>query len=232
MQIIIRILFSGLFVLTFYSCNHLDKETEQQEGNDCKKGKLKAIKDAKNSHYEIISYGLPDYPDWNFQKFYENYVEKKYGIILGNGGCVLYEEKLCYTDKMREIVKKKFGENILIKSRKLAKIEFKRKILLEIKNDSIFTSVDTLPFFINNKENLSQYISNRLKNEKKLNGRTQVTFVVEKNGDLSNINLKPRIENKFDQKLIELLENMPNWNPGIYFGEKVRTKIEFPIILN
>ena len=222
----------GLSLFNFSSCKNGDEKTEKQELTDCQKGILKAEKDADNEHYEILSYGLPAYPDWNFQIFYEDYIEKKYGIIIGNGGCVVYEEKECYADKMREIVNKKFGDTIFKYTRELAKIEFKQNILLGIDNDSIFTKVDTSPSFIYNKESLNQYISNRLKNEKKLKGRIQLMFVVEKNGDLSDIDIQHGIDKEFDQDLVKLLDNMPNWNPGVYFDKKVRTRIGLPIILN
>ena len=218
--------------MNFGSCKNANEKTEQKEQTDCQKGVLKAEKDAENGHYEILSYGLPDYPDWNFQMFYEDYVEKNYGIIIGNGGCKVYEEKECYADKMREIVNEKFGDTIFRHARELAKIEFKQNIHLGIENDSLFKTVDTSPSFVYNKESLNQYISNRLKNEKKLKGRVQVMFVVEKNGDLSDIDIRHGIENEFDQDLVKLLDNMPNWNPGVYFDKKVRTRIGLPIILS
>jgi len=232
MKTSIQTLLIGLLLLNYSSCKNAGEKIEQQGLTDCQKGILKAEKDSENGHYEILSYGLPDYDDWNFQMFYENYIEKNYGIVIGNGGCVVYEEKECYADKMREIVNEKFGDTIFKHARELAKIDFKRNIILGIENDSIFGTVDTSASFSYNKENLNHYISNRLKNEKKLNGRVQVMFVVEKNGDLSNIDIKHGIENEFDQDLVKLLDNMPNWNPGVYFDKKVRTRISLPIIIN
>jgi hypothetical protein len=213
-------------------CKQSVENKTNENISDCEKGILKAEQDAKKGKYEILSYGMPDYPDWNFQMFYEDFVKEIYGIIIGNGGCVIYEEKECYADKMEEIVLIKYGEDIFEKARKDARKKFKEHIQSQINDDYIFSSIDTLPKFVNEKENLNSYLTNRLKNDREFKGRVLAIFIVEKNGDLSEIEIKHGTDKEFDQRLSNVLTEMPKWNSGVYLGQKVRTRISLPIIIN
>lgn len=52
------------------------------------------------------------------------------------------------------------------------------------------------------------------------------TFVIEKNGGVSNIEIK---KGKGLTNIIEVIEKMPKWKPGIHEGEPKRVRFNIPI---
>jgi len=94
--------------------------------SDCSKGEKGAIKDAANKKFKLITYGLVVSKDWEFDKFYSNFIKTKYGIEIGNGGCVVFESELCYYNKMKELIYQEFGENIFEKAKKEARVLYSK----------------------------------------------------------------------------------------------------------
>ncbi|MCC1484104.1 hypothetical protein [Winogradskyella immobilis] len=93
----------------------------------CDEGTSQAYKDFANENYKLISYGLVISEDWDFDKFYWKHMKEKYNIIMGNGGCLVDEAMLCYSNKMRALLLKKFGEDIFEKGKKEAKLLYQKK---------------------------------------------------------------------------------------------------------
>lgn len=60
-------------------------------------------------------------------KFVREYREKKYGIIIGNGGCVTSDYSECYSKEIEKIIKEKFGADIFERSRKEAEELYSKK---------------------------------------------------------------------------------------------------------
>ena len=92
----------------------------------CESGTNDAIKDAKAGKYKLLSYGLIAFNDWDFQKFYWDYVKEKHGITLGTGGCVVSPRSQCYTKKMEALIYEKFGEDVFEKAREEAKVAYEK----------------------------------------------------------------------------------------------------------
>ena len=61
-------------------------------------------------------------------------------------------------------------------------------------------------------------------------GRVIVTFVVEHDGSISNVEIAKSAGNKWlDQEGIRLVKSMPKWKPGVLKGKVVRVKYSVPI---
>jgi TonB family protein len=60
-------------------------------------------------------------------------------------------------------------------------------------------------------------------------GRVFVTFVVEKNGDVSSIDIEKGVSPPIDEEVIRLISSMPQWTPGEVDGYVVRTKMRLPV---
>ena len=86
----------------------------------CEKGIEDAKLDAKNGKYKCLSYGLVFDKNPELNKFVKEYREKKYGIIIGNGGCVISDYSECYSKTIEKIILEKFGVDIFERSRKEA----------------------------------------------------------------------------------------------------------------
>jgi len=63
-------------------------------------------------------------------------------------------------------------------------------------------------------------------------GTIFVTFVVETDGSLTNIEIlrsSGRLPDDADEQVIRLVENMPKWTPGKTRGKAVRTRFNLPV---
>lgn len=60
-------------------------------------------------------------------------------------------------------------------------------------------------------------------------GRVYVSFVVEKDGRVTNIKIERGVSKDLDDEAKRVIRNMPNWNPGESAGKRVRTKCSLPI---
>ncbi len=69
---------------------------------------------------------------------------------------------------------------------------------------------------------------------KGIQGTVYVTFVVEKDGSISNVQLLRGIGGGCDEAAINAVKSMPNWKPGFQRGRVVRAQFNMPIsfILN
>ena len=81
-------------------------------------------------------------------------------------------------------------------------------------------------------EYLHQHIDfDQTKLEKKKEGPVQVNFIVEKDGSISNVELRMGLTKVLDQQVMDAVRNMPKWNPAELMEKKVRSynhvRVEF-----
>lgn len=60
-------------------------------------------------------------------------------------------------------------------------------------------------------------------------GTVYVNFVVEKNGEISNITIERGISTSLDREAKRIVKNFPSWIPGEVDAEPVRTRVLLPI---
>ena len=108
-------------------------------------------------------------------------------------------------------------------------------------NDSLVISTDTtihaivnqMPEFPGGQQALFDYLANNIRYPNKANGaqgRVIITFVVEQDGSISNVEIAKSAGNKWlDQEGIQLIKSMPKWKPGVLKGKVVRVKYSVPI---
>jgi TonB family protein len=60
-------------------------------------------------------------------------------------------------------------------------------------------------------------------------GRVIVTFVVEKDGSISEAKVVKPVYPSLDEEALRVVNGMPNWEPGKVAGEPVRVKYTIPI---
>jgi TonB family protein len=60
-------------------------------------------------------------------------------------------------------------------------------------------------------------------------GRVIATFIVEKDGSITNIKIVKSVSKELDAEAKRVIEAMPNWKPGKQSGEPVRVKYTIPI---
>lgn len=64
---------------------------------------------------------------------------------------------------------------------------------------------------------------------KEVEGLFLVSFIIDENGDISNITVLHGICQSIEEEALELMKDMPKWNPGILEGKEVRIKYNLPI---
>ena len=62
-----------------------------------------------------------------------------------------------------------------------------------------------------------------------IQGKVYVSFVIEKEGSISNIKIVRGIGGGCDKEAIRVVNKMENWNPGLQDGEPIRVKFILPI---
>jgi TonB family C-terminal domain len=65
--------------------------------------------------------------------------------------------------------------------------------------------------------------------ERKIQGRVIIQFMVENDGSISNINVVRSVDSYLDSEAIRIVQKMPKWKPGLLDGEPVRIKYTLPV---
>ncbi len=97
-----------------------------------------------------------------------------------------------------------------------------------------FASVEVLPEFSGGMAGWGKYLQKNLKyppmaRENNITGRVIMSFVVEKNGQLTDIKVLRGIGGGCDEEASRVLKNAPAWKPGIQNGRPVRVAYTMPI---
>lgn len=110
----------------------------------------------------------------------------------------------------------------------------KRKVVPINPGEEVFTIVDQMPQFPTGDEGLGKFISEYIKypsraKEENIEGRILCSFIIRKNGDVSNIEVVDGLDYELDQEALRVLSMMPKWSPGKNGGEPVHVKCILPI---
>jgi TonB family protein len=103
-----------------------------------------------------------------------------------------------------------------------------------IEQNEILTIVDRMPAYVYGEEGLAEFIAHNIRYPKEarqqgVEGRILCSFIVSKDGTISNIEVVEGIHPQLDNEAIRVLGLMPRWTPGENGGEKVNVKCLLPI---
>lgn len=98
----------------------------------------------------------------------------------------------------------------------------------------IFMVVESMPEFPGGETALHQYLAENIKypqmaKESGIQGRVFVTFVVERNGKVTDVKVLRGIGGGCDEEAIRVVQNMPSWTPGKQRGKPVRVQFNLPV---
>lgn len=101
-------------------------------------------------------------------------------------------------------------------------------------DEKIYSIVDQMPQFPGGEERLASFLTTNLEYPRQarqdgLQGRILCSFVVGKDGRISDIQVVEGVDVSLNDEAVRLLSVMPAWNPGINEGEKVRVRCVLPI---
>ena len=104
-----------------------------------------------------------------------------------------------------------------------------------IPNDEpAFDVVEEMPQFPGGAPALLEFLSKNIRYPKEafesnVQGRVLATFVIEKDGSISETKVVKAVDPMLDEEAIRVLNSMPNWTPGKQSGKAVRVKYTVPI---
>lgn len=113
-------------------------------------------------------------------------------------------------------------------------IEIAEEEEMEEEEAQIFTVVESMPQFPGGDGALLAYLSNninypRMALESGIQGKVFVTFVVEKDGFITDVKVLRGIGGGCDEEAIRVVQNMPQWRPGVQRNMPVRVQFNLPI---
>lgn len=105
---------------------------------------------------------------------------------------------------------------------------------LKREDDRIFTFVEQKPEFVGGEKALMKFLAENIKYPKdarkqKVEGKVFASFVVEKDGTISNITLLKRIFPSCDEEVVRVLNSMPKWIAGKRDGQNVKVRYTLPV---
>lgn len=101
----------------------------------------------------------------------------------------------------------------------------------EAPDETVYTSVEVKPDFPGGIAKFYEYVGRnfRTPEEEGVSGRIIVQFVVEKDGNLTDIKVIRDIGYGTGKEAIRVLNNSPKWKPGVQNGRPVRVLYSLPI---
>ena len=99
----------------------------------------------------------------------------------------------------------------------------------------VFDVVEVMPQFPGGQTAMLQYMMKNIKYPKQamkegIQGRVTVSFIVEKDGRVSNVRLLRSVQPLLDKEAIRVVKSMPKWSPGKQKGKPVRVRFNLPVM--
>ena len=99
----------------------------------------------------------------------------------------------------------------------------------------VFDVVEEMPSFPGGQGALMQYLASNIKypvvaQENGVQGRVIVSFVVERDGSISDVKVARSVDPSLDREAQRVVKSMPRWSPGKQNGSTVRVKYTVPVV--
>jgi TonB family protein len=101
-------------------------------------------------------------------------------------------------------------------------------------NGQVFFIVEDMPEFPGGELALHKWIANEIKypviaQENGIQGKVYVTFVIGKDGSVSNANVARGVDSSLDKEALRVVNALPKWKPGKQRGKQVNVSYTLPI---
>lgn len=113
----------------------------------------------------------------------------------------------------------------------LHQLGFEEELAVE---DTIYMVVEERPQFPGGEEALFKFLQNNIKYpiralDAGVGGSVYVTFVVNKNGEITNVEMQQGVGWGLDEEAMRVVNAMPKWSPGKQRGIPVNVRYNLPI---
>jgi protein TonB len=116
----------------------------------------------------------------------------------------------------------------------VGKADITQKVVEESNEPVSFAAVEKLPAFPGGEAAFGNYLSKNIRyppvaKENNTQGRVILSFVVERDGSLTDIKVLHDIGGGCGPEAVRVLSKSPHWTPGIQNGKKVRVAYTMPV---
>ena len=103
-----------------------------------------------------------------------------------------------------------------------------------VEETKVFDVVEQMPQYKGGDQALMDYLNKSIKypviaEENGIQGRVVCTFVVERDGSISDVKVVRSVDPSLDKEAVRVLKAMPKWIPGKQNGSAVRVKFTLPV---
>lgn len=103
-----------------------------------------------------------------------------------------------------------------------------------VNKNSVYDVVEQMPSFPGGISGLRTYLNQNTRypavaQENCVQGRVVVSFVVEKDGHISDVTVLRSVDPSLDKEAVRVIRNMPRWTPGKQGGEPVKVRYNVPV---
>ena len=103
-----------------------------------------------------------------------------------------------------------------------------------VNSTRVYDVVEQMPSFPGGISGLRTYLNQNIRypaeaQEICVQGRVVVSFVVEKDGHISDVTVLRSVDPSLDKEAVRVVRNMPRWTPGKQGGEPVRVRYNVPV---
>lgn len=173
----------------------------------------------------------------------------KDSLVIGN--YVVYKNSIAFFKRVSKtkLVLREYQQNdkgLLSVETKVADSKDKNvdstSSISSIKNPAISENlvlevVDVQPEYPGGINALRQFLANNINYpdeaiENEVNGTVIATFVVERDGYISDIKIDKKLGYGCDEEVIRVIKKTPKWTPGFLHGKPVRYRFRLPVTFN
>ncbi|KAA3633005.1 MAG: hypothetical protein DWQ02_13880 [Bacteroidetes bacterium] len=214
-----------LLIFGFISCypqNEVKKPEIKPDSETCKEGTIEALNDLKSGELGLYIYGLPS-PRFNT---WVRLVAEEYDLKINRRGCIVEEKGICYNQIMKEKIREMYGQDAFTR--------------IDQKLDSLYNLGlgDREPSFKGGDSSYLKYVycqieDNLLSDTRKNSPLIITQILINETGKIESfeilfINEIAKQNENYEKTVIQLMENMPDWNPAIENKKGVKSLYRLP----
>ena len=103
-----------------------------------------------------------------------------------------------------------------------------------VPTEDIFVVVEQQPEYPDGVEAMMKFLGDSVRypieaQEKGIQGRVIVNFVVNKDGSITDVNVVRGVDPSIDAEAVRVIESMPKWKPGVQRGQPVNVRYTLPV---
>lgn len=105
----------------------------------------------------------------------------------------------------------------------------------EVPEDHVFEYLEEMPSYPGGDKALLEWLGKNTKyppiaQENGIQGKVYVSFIVEKDGSVTDVKVVRSVDPNLDKAAIEAIKKMPKWKPGMQTGKPVRCRFTQPVV--